>query len=175
MLVKCEEFVLKGLIVFIQVLVVLVVLFEVKVEEKFGLFVVFGNWLSKLFSSEEEVFKLELKKGCNSGQNNCKCQNDKCCNLCNNKNCCKNINDKVIDVLEKDNKNEFIGNSKLCQDCNECNNCGCNCFCKLQLDKVVENINVVEVIVQINELEQFIEKKRVVKECCQCCNMKGSV
>lgn len=173
--VKREEPALKGLIAPTQAPVVPAASPEAKAEEKPGLFAALGNWLSKLFSSEEEAPKPEPKKGRNSGQNNRKRQNDKRRNPRNNKNRRKNTNDKATDAPEKDNKNESTGNSKPRQDRNERNNRGRNRSRKPQSDKAAENTNAVEATAQTNESEQPTEKKRVVKERRQRRNMKGSV
>ena len=173
--VKREEPALKGLIAPTQAPVVPAAAPEAKAEEKPGLFAALGNWLSKLFSSEEEAPKPEPKKGRNSGQNNRKRQNDKRRNPRNNKNRRKNTNDKATDAPEKDNKNESTGNSKPRQDRNERNNRGRNRSRKPQSDKAADNNNAVEATAQTNESEQATEKKRVVKERRQRRNMKGSV
>ena len=173
--VKREEPALKGLIAPTQAPVVPAAAPEAKAEEKPGLFAALGNWLSKLFSSEEEAPKPEPKKGRNSGQNNRKRQNDKRRNPRNNKNRRKNTNDKATDAPEKDNKNESTGNSKPRQDRNERNNRGRNRSRKPQSDKAADNTNAVEATAQTNETEQPTEKKRVVKERRQRRNMKGSV
>ena len=173
--VKREEPALKGLIAPTQAPVVPAAAPEAKAEEKPGLFAALGNWLSKLFSSEEEAPKPEPKKGRNSGQNNRKRQNDKRRNPRNNKNRRKNTNDKATDAPEKDNKNESTGNSKPRQDRNERNNRGRNRSRKPQSDKAADNTNAVEATAQTNESEQPTEKKRVVKERRQRRNMKGSV
>ena len=173
--VKREEPALKGLIAPTQAPVVPAAAPEAKAEEKPGLFAALGNWLSKLFSSEEEAPKPEPKKGRNSGQNNRKRQNDKRRNPRNNKNRRKNTNDKATDAPEKDNKNESTGNSKPRQDRNERNNRGRNRSRKPQSDKAADNTNAVEATAQANESEQPTEKKRVVKERRQRRNMKGSV
>ena len=174
--VKREEPALKGLIAPTQAPVVPAAAApEAKAEEKPGLFAALGNWLSKLFSSEEEAPKPEPKKGRNSGQNNRKRQNDKRRNPRNNKNRRKNTNDKATDAPEKDNKNESTGNSKPRQDRNERNNRGRNRSRKPQSDKAADNTNAVEATAQTNKSEQPTEKKRVVKERRQRRNMKGSV
>lgn len=173
--VKREEPALKGLIAPTQAPVMPAAAPEAKAEEKPGLFATLGNWLSKLFSSEEEAPKPEPKKGRNSGQNNRKRQNDKRRNPRNNKNRRKNTNDKATDAPEKDNKNESTGNSKPRQDRNERNNRGRNRSRKPQSDKAADNNNAVEATAQTNETEQATEKKRVVKERRQRRNMKGSV
>ena len=173
--VKREEPALKGLIAPTQAPVVPAAAPEAKAEEKPGLFAALGNWLSKLFSSEEEAPKPEPKKGRNSGQNNRKRQNDKRRNPRNNKNRRKNTNDKATDAPEKDNKNESTGNSKPRQDRSERNNRGRNRSRKPQSDKAADNTNAVEATAQANESEQPTEKKRVVKERRQRRNMKGSV
>ena len=173
--VKREEPALKGLIAPTQAPVVPAAAPEAKAEEKPGLFAALGNWLSKLFSSEEEAPKPEPKKGRNSGQNNRKRQNDKRRNPRNNKNRRKNTNDKATDAPEKDNKNESTGNSKPRQDRNERNNRGRNRSRKPQSDKAADNTNAVEATAQANESEQPTDKKRVVKERRQRRNMKGSV
>ncbi|MCP3865851.1 MAG: Rne/Rng family ribonuclease, partial [Aestuariibacter sp.] len=173
--VKREEPALKGLIAPTQAPVVPAAAPEAKAEEKPGLFAALGNWLSKLFSSEEEAPKPEPKKGRNSGQNNRKRQNDKRRNPRNNKNRRKNTNDKATDAPEKDNKNESTGNSKPRQDRNERNNRGRNRSRKPQSDKAADNNNSAEAAAKTNESEQATEKKRVVKERRQRRNMKGSV
>ena len=173
--VKREEPALKGLIAPTQAPVVPAAAPEAKAEEKPGLFAALGNWLSKLFSSEEEAPKPEPKKGRNSGQNNRKRQNDKRRNPRNNKNRRKNTNDKATDAPEKDNKNESTGNNKPRQDRNERNNRGRNRSRKPQSDKAADSTNAVEATAQTNETEQATEKKRVVKERRQRRNMKGSV
>lgn len=172
--VKREEPALKGLIAPTQAPVAPAAAPEAKAEEKPGLFAALGNWLSKLFSSEEEAPKPEPKKGRNSGQNNRKRQNDKRRNPRNNKNRRKNTNDKATDTPEKDNKKESSGNNKPRQDRNERNNRGRNRSRKPQSGKAADN-NAVEATAQTNETEQATEKKRVVKERRQRRNMKGSV
>ncbi|TPV59776.1 ribonuclease E [Aestuariibacter sp. GS-14] len=172
--VKREEPALQGFIAPTQAPIVQPVVQETKVEQKPSLFAALGNWLSKLFSSEEEAPKEEPKPNRNGGQNNRKRQSDNRRNpRNNNKNRRKDSSERSTDAPEKEASNESSGN-KPRQDRN--NNRGRNRSRKPQSDRAQDTTQVESTEVVATEVtEEQTTEKRVVRERRQRRNMKGSV